>query len=504
MLFNSIEYIFWFLPVAIVGYATVRHFSTAHSGIAFLSLASMVFYLWWDINNLGILIGAILVNFAFGRLMIRCQGRGGFALLIKKAALIAGITFNVGLLAYYKYANFFAEQASFEMAHIILPLGISFFTFQKITYLVDCFYGLLSEAGIVEFSLFVAYFPHAIAGPIVHHRDMMPQFLHPDPPLKAETMREGLFFFVVGLAKKVLIADSFALNASGFFGSVAASPENVHLFDAWQGVFAYAMQIYFDFSGYSDMAVGAALMMGIRLPLNFNSPYAATSVIEFWRRWHMTLSRFLKEYIYIPLGGSRCGSVRHYVNLMTVMLIGGFWHGAGWTFLVWGGLHGLYLLINHAWRAQAANFSRYIRLPSPLTLMFSWACTFFAICFAWAFFRADSLATAVAVTRGMLGLNGIALAERHRGYFGTMAHRLDEIGVQFIPDGDLNLHFIVYVYVLTAIVFCMVFPSTQALSQKLGAMPWRLNIALASVLGVAAGATICAMERPSEFLYFNF
>jgi alginate O-acetyltransferase complex protein AlgI len=341
MLFNSLEFIFGFLPLTILGYALVRRVSTAHTGIAFLSLASMVFYLWWDINNLGILIGAIVVNYAFGRFMVGCGDGGGLVRVAKRAALIAGIVFNVGLLGYYKYANFFAGQAGFELAHIVLPLGISFFTFQKITYLVDSYHGLLSEAGLIEFSLFVDFFPHAIAGPIVHHRDMMPQFLHPKPPIQAETFREGLFFFAIGLAKKVLVADAFAPFASEFFRAASHAPAGVRLLECWQGVLAWAMQIYFDFSGYSDMAVGAALMMGIRLPLNFNSPYKATSIIEFWRCWHMTLSRFLREYIYFPLGGSRRGTLQHYVNLMAVMLIGGFWHGAGWTFLAWGGLHGL-------------------------------------------------------------------------------------------------------------------------------------------------------------------
>ena len=502
MLFNSFAYIFWFLPLTVLGYALVRRFASAHMGIAFLSLASMVFYLWWDIHNLGILIGAILVNYAFGRFMVHCGGRGGFWSTAKRSALIAGIIFNVGLLGYFKYANFFAAQAGFDLAHIVLPLGISFFTFQKITYLVDNYHGRLSEAGLIEFSLFVDFFPHAIAGPIVHHADMMPQFLHPAPPLRGETMRDGLFFFIVGLAKKVLIADSFAPFATEFFQLASSAPQSVHFLQSWQGVLAYAMQIYFDFSGYSDMAVGAALMMGIRLPLNFNSPYRSTSMIEFWRRWHMTLSRFLREYIYFPLGGSRRGQLRHYLNLMAVMLVGGFWHGANWTFLIWGGLHGLYLLVNHAWRHVAPHLPQRLYLPRVLAAPASWLATFGAVCVAWAFFRADSLRTALGVVRAMAGFNGWTLDDRFRGYFGALAPHLERLGLQFVPD--VSVKFRLIAYIAAAIAACLVLPNTQALAGGLQRLSWRYGLALASVLGVLAAVTVCELERPSEFLYFNF
>jgi alginate O-acetyltransferase complex protein AlgI len=504
VLFNSFEFIFVFLPLTIAGYAMVRRISTARMGIAFLSLASMVFYLWWDINNLGILIGAILVNYAFGRFMVHCGDADGLLRIAKRSAVIAGIVFNIGLLGYYKYANFFADQIGFKLAHVVLPLGISFFTFQKITYLVDSYQGLLSEAGLIEFSLFVDYFPHAIAGPIVHHRDMMPQFLHPKPPIRAEGIRDGLFFFAVGLGKKVLVADTFAPFASEFFKTASHAVETSHLLEAWQGVLAYTMQIYFDFSGYSDMAVGAALMMGIALPLNFNSPYASTSIIEFWRRWHMTLSRFLKEYIYFPLGGSRQGPLRHYVNLMAVMLIGGFWHGAGWTFIVWGALHGGYLLVNHAWRNLAEVVRPWLRVPRVLTQPLCWLATFGAVCVAWVFFRADSVTTALRVVGGMAGLNGVDLLDRHRIYLGRFATLLEQYGVQFLPESATDLHLIVYVYSLVAIAACLMLPNTQTLAAVLPKLSRPRNFALASALGMLAAITVCELERPSEFLYFNF
>jgi D-alanyl-lipoteichoic acid acyltransferase DltB (MBOAT superfamily) len=498
MLFNSWEFIFYFLPATVAGYALLRRFSSAHVGIAFLALASMMFYLWWDIHNLGVLIGAILVSYAFGRVMVFCHARGEGWQSVRKAALIAGIVFNIGLLFFYKYTNFFAGQLGLDVPHIILPLGISFFTFQKITYLVDCYNGVLTEAGITEFALFVAYFPHAIAGPIVHHRDMMPQFLHPQPPVRPDTVQEGLIYLAVGLAQKVLVADNFAPFATQFF-SAARDGAPIHLLDAWVGVLSYTMQIYFDFSGYSAMAIGASLLLGIRLPINFDSPYKSLSIIEFWRRWHMTLSRFLREYIYFPLGGSRRGAVRHYVNLMIVMLVGGFWHGAGWTFIVWGGLHGLYLLVNHAWR-RATELGRGIALPRAL----SWVVTFGSVVVAWAFFRADSVGVALRIVKAMLGVDGIALPIRERAHFGALAVPLEHLGVSFVPDTATTLTLLATLAVVVATGACLALPNVHALAQRIKAMPPALGSSAAAVLGVLAAAAVLRIDQPSEFLYFNF
>lgn len=499
MLFNSFEFVFYFLPLAVIGYAVTRRVASAHAGIAFLSYASIIFYLWWDISNIGILAGAILVNYGFGRFMVRCGERPDLWRLAKHSALVAGIAFNIGLLMYFKYTNFFMAQLDVKIEHILLPLGISFFTFQKITYLVDCYTGLLTEAGLTEFTLFVTFFPHAIAGPIVHHRDMMPQFLHPRPPIRPDSMWEGLFYFTVGLAKKVLIADAFAPFVASFFGAADHDPAGVQMIDGWVGALSYTMQIYFDFSGYSDMAIGASLMFGIILPINFNSPYKSLSVIEFWRRWHMTLSRFLKEYIYFPLGGSRQGNLRHYINLMAVMVIGGFWHGAGWTFIAWGTLHGFYLLINHLWRylkgGEETSLSR-------LRAFGSWLSTFACVVIAWVFFRADTMGTAVGIIRGMLGLNGIAFAEKHRAYFGALASAMEHAGIKFVPD--LNHSLLSLTAVLGGVFVSVALPNSQTMAGKLHSLPRQWSLRLASALGVLAALTACLLDRPSEFLYFNF
>jgi alginate O-acetyltransferase complex protein AlgI len=499
MLFNSWEFLFYFLPATIVGYAAIRRLGSAHLGIAFLALASMMFYLWWDIHNLGVLVGAILVSYSFGRLMVFSRDRGARWQSVRRAALIAGIIFNVGLLFFYKYTNFFADQLGFEITHIILPLGISFFTFQKITYLVDCYNGLLTEAGITEFALFVAYFPHAIAGPIVHHRDMMPQFLNPQPPIRPDTFQEGLIYFAIGLAQKVLIADTFAPFASNFFSAAAANGASIHFLDAWVGVLSYTMQIYFDFSGYSAMAIGASLLLGIRLPINFDSPYKSTSIIEFWRRWHMTLSRFLREYIYFPLGGSRRGPVRHYVNLMIVMLVGGFWHGAGWTFLVWGGLHGVYLLINHAWRRLSQSW-RGLAMPAALC----WLVTFAGVVVAWTFFRANSVTTALLIVKAMSGLNGIVLPDRQRLQLGALANMLQHFGVSFVPDSATTLTFFAVIWVVLGVAACLVLPNVHAAARHLRTMPAAWASPAAAALGVLTAVAACLVDKPSEFLYFNF
>ncbi len=272
-----------------------------------------------------------------------------------RALLFVAVAANLAALAYFKYADFFLRTAvnltgaDIPLLGVVLPLGISFFTFTQIAYLVDVHAGKVIERNPIHYGLFVTYFPHLIAGPVLHHAEMMPQFRLAEiyrPYLRNFAI--GLTFLCLGLAKKVLVADSVAPLANAVFGlgpevELAASA-------AWLGVIAYTLQIYFDFSGYSDMAVGLSLLFGVRLPYNFNSPYQAWNITEFWRRWHMTLSRFLRDYLYVPLGGNRLGRTRRYVNLMVTMLLGGLWHGASWTFVVWGGLHGAYLVVNHAWQ----------------------------------------------------------------------------------------------------------------------------------------------------------
>jgi alginate O-acetyltransferase complex protein AlgI len=381
VLFNSAVFVFVFLPLAWLGYLVALRLPWARSGIAFLGLASLFFYGWWNPAFLPLLGVSIVLNYWMGRLLATRRSR---------ALLALAIGVNLGALAYYKYANLLMSSIGAPLLDIVLPIGISFYTFTQIAYLVDTWRAGRAEKSFSAYLLFVTFFPHLIAGPVLHHSEMMPQFLRDQRRIPTALILEGLLLFACGLAKKVLIADSVAPGVNRAF--TLAEGHTLGMVDSWFGALAYTVQIYFDFSGYSDMAIGLGLLFGIRLPLNFNSPYQSVSIIEFWRRWHMTLSRFLRDYLYVPLGGNRHGPTRRQVNLMLTMLLGGLWHGAAWTFVVWGGLHGLYLQINHAWRAM-----RLPLLPKPV----SWAFTFIAVVVAWTVFRAESFTGFANLLQGM-------------------------------------------------------------------------------------------------------
>ncbi|MET1028607.1 MAG: MBOAT family protein [Dongiaceae bacterium] len=411
MLFNSVQFIFLFLPLTLIlFFAVARYSHRAAAGL--LTLASLIFYATWRIEFLPLLLASILGNFLIGQRIL------GARLSKPRAAqgwLVLGVAANLLLLGWYKYAGFFAVNLQalagwpHEALSIVLPLGISFFTFTQIAYLVDARRGLVDESAaqgsrLTHYALFVSYFPHLIAGPILHHREMMPQFAQPRTyRCSWENLAVGLTIFAIGLFKKAVIADALAPYVNAGFDQ-AAQGNVPGATAAWLSVIAYSLQIYFDFSGYSDMAIGASRLFGIHLPINFNSPYQATSIIDFWKRWHMTLSRFLRDYLYIPLGGNRHGATRRYVNLMIVMLLGGLWHGAGWTYVIWGGLHGLYLVVNHLWRRlrgrSAAPGTGLGRFGAQLI-------TFLAVVVAWTFFRADDTATAGHLLAGMVGQYGL-------------------------------------------------------------------------------------------------
>jgi D-alanyl-lipoteichoic acid acyltransferase DltB (MBOAT superfamily) len=402
MLFNSYAFILLLLPTTFAGYHLLRRFAHARSAIVFLVVASLFFYGWWSPRYLLVLCALLLVNFALVRLLMQRRARPASA---RRPILIFGLVFNLLALGYFKYTNFLIDNIdalfglNLVVAQVVLPLGISFFTFQKIALLVDAYSGKVEQLNFIDYALFVAFFPQLIAGPIVHHSEVMPQF-HRTGRIEIETIARGLTIFAIGLAKKVLLADNLVHYASPVFNAAAAGTAP-GFGDAWTAAVAYTLQLYFDFSGYTDMAIGAALLFGIRLPLNFASPYKATSIIDFWRRWHMTLSRFLRDYLYIPLGGNRKGEPRRYLNLFVTMLLGGIWHGAGWTLVVWGALHGLYLTFNHLWRALHPGDKK-SALPARLA---GGAFTFLAVVIAWVFFRADNIPAAMLMLHGMSGLS---------------------------------------------------------------------------------------------------
>jgi len=398
LLFSSYEFIFVFLPIIFFIYFYLNHKRLTEASKGFLVFSSLFFYSWWNIAYLPIILSSMLFNYVIGNSLNKENGEGKFHRFSKKSLLTFGIISNIALLGYFKYTDFMIENFNLafssdaELLNLALPLAISFFTFQQISYLVDSYRQEIKEYEFLNYALFVTFFPQLIAGPIVHHEEMIPQFSKIRNKVKNyRNISMGLFIFSIGLFKKVVIADTFAVWATQGF-DIATT---LNFFEAWATSLSYTFQLYFDFSGYTDMAIGLALLFNIKLPINFNSPYKATDIQDFWRRWHITLSRFLKNYVYIPLGGNRKGEFRTYNNLMATFIIGGIWHGAGWTFVFWGFLHGLALVIHRAWS----------KLCFKLWTWLAWLITFHFINIAWVFFRAKEWDDAVKVFSGMVGLS---------------------------------------------------------------------------------------------------
>jgi alginate O-acetyltransferase complex protein AlgI len=478
MLFNSYPFIFLFLPIVLLGY-----FALGRKGnlapVIWLALASLVFYSFSNWQFVPLLLGSIAFNYAIGYLLIARKLRCS----VRFAVLTIGVVGDLLLLGIFKYtgfvsANFNALFATSFVVNILLPVGISFYTFTQIAFLVDAYRGEVARYALPHYALFVTYFPHLIAGPILHHKDMIPQFerneaKRPD----AHLILCGLIVFAIGLFKKTCLADGIQLLVARAFGPTTPSFDQ-----AWIGALAYTFQLYFDFSGYSDMAIGISLMLGIFLPLNFNSPYKATNIIDFWRRWHMTLSQFLRDYLYIPLGGNRRGRVLRYVNLMITMLLGGLWHGAAWTFVAWGALHGAYLCINHVW-------NRFVPKPpprlAPVTNVASLLLTFIAVVVAWVFFRADNITSALTILSKMVSPSEVVLGRGEITNFGLLA-------------------------VYAALVW--VAPNTQTImgydhdnrtvGEKLKAWRWRSLFLYVTAAVLAFG--ILGIRQHSEFIYFRF
>jgi len=404
MVFSSLEFIYLFLPPVLIGYLMLRHWGWENGIIWWLTIASLVFYAWWTPVYLPLLLGSVVINYGFHRVLRQVRD---------KFILTMGIVFNLALIAVFKYADFFIGNANFmagtniPMLNLVLPLAISFFTFQQISFLIDTYKGNIIKCDFGRYMLFVVFFPQLIAGPIVMQKETIPQFKLPVFRNKLLlNLAVGGTLFAIGLFKKIVLADGIAPYANQVF-SLAETTNGVPLEAAWIGALAYTFQLYFDFSGYCDMALGLARLFGIRLPVNFNSPYKATSISDFWRRWHITLSHFLRDYLYIPLGGNRSGPIRRYSNLMITMLLGGLWHGASWTFVFWGGLHGAYLAINHGWSAMSEKGYVPNILPRPVGNLLSRGVTLLAVVVAWVFFRAESFTGASNIIHGMTGLSTV-------------------------------------------------------------------------------------------------
>jgi D-alanyl-lipoteichoic acid acyltransferase DltB (MBOAT superfamily) len=518
VLFNSYPFILLFLPATLVVFFQLGRLSPKLAA-GWLAAASLFFYGWWNPVYVALLVASILFNYAMGIAIVRADAAGDARR--KKRLLVVAVAGDLAVLGYYKYANFFLDSVnavlgtSANLGTIVLPLGISFFTFTQIAFLADAYQGKAREYSFVHYGLFVTYFPHLIAGPILHHREMMPQFGLPGTyRANYDDIAAGITIFVIGLFKKVIIADGVAQYVGPVFDAPQAGVTLTFL-EAWCGALAYTFQLYFDFSGYSDMAVGLSLMFGVRLPINFHSPYKAVNIIDFWRRWHMTLSRFLRDYLYIPLGGNRKGPGRRYANLMVTMLLGGLWHGAGWTFVVWGGLHGAYLVVNHAWHALRRWLGHDLSRSSPWGRAAACLVTFLAVVAAWVLFRAESLASATAILRAMAGLNGLVLPDIWQARWGAFGAWLGQAGVPFGVTPALPRTGVVHwIWILLAVIWLA--PNTQQImagSRPALGIPidsaaarwqWRPTAATAVAVSVMALAVLVNLQRRSEFLYFQF
>ena len=467
MLFNSFIFIFSFLPITFLLYFYLNKLSLHRASKLFLVFASLFFYAWWNIIYLPLILASLIFNYIVGKRLSQPK-----KMHADKGILVFGVLANLLLLGYFKYSDFFIEnlntllQSHIPLLHLALPLAISFFTFQQIAYLVDSYQKQTKSYDFLTYALFVTFFPQLIAGPIVHHKEMMPQFAKKENlTINPYHIAMGSFIFTIGLFKKVVIADTFAIWATKGFDAATS----LNMFDAWVTSLSYTFQLYFDFSGYTDMAIGVALLFNITLPINFNSPYKAISIQDFWRRWHITLSRFLKDYIYIPLGGNRKGSARTYINLFITFLLGGIWHGAGWTFILWGVMHGTALIVHRLWQ--------HLRIKMPILL--AWFLTFNFINITWVFFRANTFHDATKVLSGMFSwgsLNSNLQMDIASGYI---------MIAFFIVLGCYNVSQLVqkkrlqkYTFIISVVFF--VFSLLQM-----------FNITISS-------------DKVSEFLYFNF
>ena len=486
MLFNSYEYIFFFLPITFFIYFFLLNKRLITGAKGFLVFASLFFYSWWNVAYLPLILTSMLFNYVIGNSLNENFKK---VQMHKKTLLGFGIAANLALLGYFKYVDFFLENfnllfdGSVPLLNLALPLAISFFTFQQIAYLVDSYRKETAEYDFLNYALFVTFFPQLIAGPIVHHKEMMPQFASRWNLVKNyKNIALGLFVFSMGLFKKVVIADTFSQWATAGFDNAAV----LNFFEAWATSLSYTFQLYFDFSGYTDMAIGAALLFNIKLPINFNSPYKARDIQDFWRRWHITLSRFLRDYIYIPLGGNRKGSFRTYSNLMATFILGGLWHGAGWTFVFWGFMHGGALVIHRFWKA----------LGFTMNAALAWFITFNFINISWVFFRAKEFEDALKVLKGMFGFNGLMLPEKYAGKLTFLSEYGVEFGTVF---ADINGKAQTTAYIILGLIIVLFFKN--AMQWRESFIPTRLNLIFSIVLFLTA---LSMMSRVSEFLYFNF
>ena len=542
MLFNSYEFIFLFCPATVAVFFLFAR-KSRNLALGWIIVASLLFYAWWRPANLLIICTSLAVNFIFASLLRR-YASDQHPPRTRNLLLALGVGFNLLFLGYFKYVNFVQSVihdvtgADFVLVHVILPLGISFFTFQQIAFLIDVHGRRIKDYTFREFSLFVLFFPQLIAGPIVHFREMIPQFRSNACRFDKEGFSVGLTLFSFGLFKKVILADGIAPHVTPIY-EVAAAGDIVSLFTAWIAALGFTLQIYFDFSGYSDMAAGLARCFGVKLPLNFNSPLKASNIIDFWSRWHITLTRFLTAYVYNPLAlwltrrrfakglrglGGRNTSAGAFIQILTfptlaTMFLSGLWHGAGYLFILWGTLHGVYLVVNHLWRLIRSRIGTGQKRPGKLPRLAGFLITFLSVTFAMVLFRAPTPEAAVSILRGMVGLNGISLPQQIMDRSG-LTDLISPIvsPTNPLPAGEFLL---AYAWVLALLLIALTLPNSIQIMARyepvLGSKPqpsnqfgffrrlaWAPTIPWAIAISLLAAMAILRLGGPSEFLYWQF
>ncbi|WP_223554726.1 MBOAT family O-acyltransferase [Lysinibacillus sphaericus] len=485
MLFNSFEFIFLFLPITFVVYFFLNQFSNQQYAIYCLVLSSLFFYGYFKLTYLAIITVSIIVNFALSRIINNSNHR------LRKTYMIIGVVFNVLILCYYKYTDFFITNINslfdtdFAMLHLLLPLGLSFITFQQIAFIVDSYRDGTAHYKFSNYALFILFFPQLVAGPIVQHDEMLPQYdIKENRKIIHDNVARGLFIFVIGLVKKIVIADTVGIWANAGFENYS----NLSFVEAWITSLSYTVQLYYDFSGYSDMAIGLALLFNIKLPVNFFSPYKARNIQEFWKKWHMTLNRFLTTYVYFPLGGSRKGEFRTYINILIIFFISGFWHGAGWNFILWGLMHGFASVVVRLFSKTG------VKLP----YLLSWFITFQFVNIAWVYFRATSLEQANTIISKMFTPN----MESITSFFTEPLTNFAQAEAFSVMGLTLSDPIVIVVGLLITLVFAFTALNSIQLMDKMK-FNWGAIIYMQCMIALVL-ISIYYMQKNSIFLYFNF
>lgn len=485
MLFNSYIFVFLFLPITLMGFYGLNYIKQYNAAKIFLLIMSLWFYGYFNKRYLLILVCSVIANYVLSKLMDRCKIER-----VRQVVLLFGIFLNVAVIFYFKYFDFFIDnvnivfKASLQHKNILLPLGISFFTFQQISYLVDSYRGETKDYSFGEYALFVTFFPQLIAGPIVLHKEMIPQFRDSkNACFHAENFAKGMYIFSIGMFKKVIIADTFGVAVSFGFGNV----DTLSAIEAVIVSLAYTFQLYFDFSGYCDMAIGIGNFFNIKLPQNFNSPYRATSIVDFWDRWHMSLTRFLRTYIYFPLGGNRKGKIRTYINILVVYLVSGIWHGANWTFIIWGLLHGVFSCLNRVFQKSWSKLHEVTR----------WFLTFVTVNFLWVFFRSESISKAILFIKKMFDFRNIAIRdELYNCFMLPEITAFSSLPILRFAKGYI-MYYALWVFILGAFFIVLNLPNSKEVE-------FRPTIGKSIATVVLLVWSVVSFTGISTFLYFNF